>query len=81
MTTFNITTIFGAVIIAVGLAACGPTDTIYLKNVSTGATATCGAHSLSNPYAIVASTVAVVGDQDCVRDYKEQGFVRVPGLT
>lgn len=61
-----------------GLAGCGPTDTILMRNYATGATATCGAHSLGNPYAIVASTVAVIGDQDCVRDYKEQGFVRAP---
>ena len=57
------------------LTACS-TDTIYLKNPATGATATCGGHSLFFP---IYATVASSHDQECVQDYKEQGFVRVPG--
>ena len=54
------------------LAAC-TTETIYLKNTATGEVATCGAHPLAFP---IYATVAASHDQDCVNDYKAQGYVR-----
>jgi hypothetical protein len=59
------------------LAAC-TTDTIYLKNQATGETATCGGHPLAFP---IYATVAAAHDQDCVQDYKDQGYVRVQSLN
>lgn len=59
------------------LAACS-TETIYMKNPTTGQTATCGGHPLAFP---IYATVASSHDQECVQDYKEQGYVRVPGPT
>jgi len=63
-----------ALLLLVGLAGCS-TETIYLKNPATGETATCGGHPLAFP---IYATVAASHDQECVQDYKEQGFVRVP---
>jgi hypothetical protein len=56
----------------IALSAC-TTETIYMKNPSTGEVATCGAHPLAFP---IYATVAATHDQDCVNDYKAQGFVR-----
>lgn len=50
------------------------TETIYMKNPSTGALATCGAHPLAFP---IYATIAATHDHDCVQDYKEQGYIRV----
>jgi hypothetical protein len=64
-----------ALFLLVTPAAC-TTDTVYLRNPTTGETATCGGHPLAFPiYATVAST----HDQECVQDYKDQGFVRYKG--
>jgi hypothetical protein len=57
------------------LAAC-TTETIYLKNPATGQMATCGSHPLAFP---IYATIAATHDQECVRDFKEQGFVRAAG--
>ena len=54
------------------LTAC-TTETIYLKNTATGEVATCGAHPLAFP---IYATVAASHDQECVNDYKTQGYVR-----
>lgn len=56
------------------LAACS-TETIYMKNQTTGQIATCGGHPLAFP---IYATVASSHDEDCVKDYKEQGYARVP---
>ena len=57
------------------LAAC-TTETIYMKKQATGEAATCGAHPLALPiYAMIAAT----HDQECVQNYKDQGFARVAG--
>lgn len=50
------------------------TETIYLKNPATGEVATCGAHPLAFP---IYATVAASHDQECVRDFRDQGYVRV----
>jgi len=54
------------------LAAC-TTETIYMKNRATGETATCGAHPMAFP---IYATIAATHDQECVQNYKDQGFVR-----
>ena len=54
------------------LAAC-TTETIYMKNRATGETAICGAHSMAFP---IYATIAATHDQECVQNYKDQGFVR-----
>ena len=54
------------------LGAC-TTETIYMKNRTTGETAICGAHSMAFP---IYATVAATHDQECVQNYKDQGFVR-----
>jgi hypothetical protein len=59
------------VILAVGCDGC--TETIAMKNPTTGEVYTCGGHPLLLPiYAMVAKG----HDEECVKDYKDQGFVR-----
>jgi hypothetical protein len=58
----------------IALSSC-TTETIHMRNPVTGQVAECGGHPLAFPiYATIAST----HDAECVRDYKEQGFVRSP---
>jgi len=52
------------------------TEAIYMKEPKTGQVATCRAHPLAFP---IYATVAAAHDQDCAQDYKDQGYVRVPG--
>src|ERR1700722_18304088 len=59
-------------VILLGLSACS-TEAIYMKNPATGEVATCGAHPLAFP---IYATIAATHDQECVRNYKDQGFVR-----
>lgn len=55
------------VILTVGACSSG----IQMHNPTTGATATCG------PYSMVGGGYsAAVREAQCVRDYKEQGYVR-----
>jgi hypothetical protein len=58
----------------VGLTAC-TTESIYMKNPASGEVAECGGHPLAFP---IYATIAATHDADCVRDYKEQGWLRVP---
>jgi hypothetical protein len=46
-----------------------------MRHPTTGQVATCGAHPLAFP---IYATIAATHDKDCVQDYKEQGYVRVP---
>jgi hypothetical protein len=55
------------------ISAC-TTETVYMKNQATGAAATCGGHPLAFP---IYATIAATHDQECVQDYKDQGYVRV----
>lgn len=57
----------------VALGAC-TTEAIYMKNRATGETAICGAHSMAFP---IYATIAATHDQECVQNYKDQGFLRV----
>lgn len=62
---------------AIGLVLClgACTEAMYMKDPATGQVAECGGHWLLFPiYATVAST----HDGECVKDYKEQGWTRVP---
>lgn len=66
---------FASALLLVSLSACS-TEAMYMRNPKTGQVATCGNHSLAFPiYATIAST----HDKECVQDFKEQGYVRVPG--
>jgi len=56
------------------LAAC-TTESIYMKNERTGAVVKCG-----SPHANTLAEPAVQArEAQCIQDYKEQGYVRVPG--
>lgn len=62
-----------AVIFVVSLAGC-TTESIYMKNERTGAVVKCG-----SPHANTLAEPAVQArEAQCIQDYKEQGFVRVP---
>jgi hypothetical protein len=61
-----------ALILLAGLSSC-TTETIYMKNRATGETAICGAHPMAFP---IYATIAATHDQECVQNYKDQGFVR-----
>jgi hypothetical protein len=58
--------------LALGACADGRT---YMKNPTTGQVVTCGTR---HPYTVVESAVEQ-REAQCIQDYKEQGFVRVPG--
>lgn len=61
------------ILLLASLPAC--TEAIYMQNQTTGRLATCGDHPMVFPiYATIAST----HDKDCVQDFKEQGYVRIP---
>jgi hypothetical protein len=62
-----------ASLLLLSLAAC-TTEKIYMKNETTGVIAKCGAHSMAFP---IYATVAATHDNECVQDYKDQGYVRV----
>ena len=68
-------TIRTVAIAALGCAtlACADGRT-YLKNPTTGQVVTCGTR---HPYTVVESAVEK-REAQCIQDYKEQGFVRVP---
>ena len=58
------------------LALAGCTQTMYMKDPKTGVVAECGDHpAVFVIYAMVASG----HDEQCVQDYKQEGYVRVPG--
>ena len=61
------------ILVLASLPAC--TEEISMQNPATGRLATCGDHPMVFPiYATIAST----HDKDCVQDFKEQGYVRIP---
>ena len=64
---------FLALFLLCALAGCS-TETIYMKNQTTGEVATCGDHPLAFP---IYATIAATHDQECVQNYRDQGFVRV----
>lgn len=61
-----------ALVLLGALSACS-TETIYMKNRVTGEAAVCGDHSMAFP---IYATIAATHDQECVQNYKDQGFVR-----
>jgi hypothetical protein len=64
---------FLAVFAAFELAACTDSTT-YLKNEKTGQVVTCGGQ---HPVTLVESAVQK-REQECIEDYKAQGYIRVP---
>lgn len=63
-----------ALFLIVSLAGC-TTESIYMKNPQTGAVVKCG-----TPHANTLAEPAVQArEAQCIQDYKEQGYVRVPG--
>ena len=60
-------------ILLLALTSC--TESIYMKDPKTSIVATCGNHPMAFP---IYATIAASKDQDCVQNYKEQGYVRVP---
>jgi hypothetical protein len=65
-------TIMGCTVLALG--ACTDSKS-YMKNPTTGEVVTCGGR---HPYTVVESAVQR-REAQCIQDYKEQGFVRIPG--
>jgi len=64
------------VLIPLILASCS-TDLIYLKNKDTGQIATCGGHFVGLEKDFKMEGIAMQESQ-CIQDYKEQGFIRIP---
>jgi hypothetical protein len=62
----------GCTVLALG--ACTNSKT-YMKNPKTGDVITCGG---LHPYTVVESAVQR-REAQCIQDYKDQGFVRIPG--
>jgi len=56
------------------VAACSQTEPVYMKNPVTGQSATCGPYKNND----LNATAAAIHEKQCIEDYKEQGFVRVP---
>ncbi len=57
------------------LASCTTTKPVFLTHPKTGATVQCGPYptrGLAKPMA------AAMHETQCIQDYKEQGYVRVP---
>lgn len=67
-----VVTITGCTTLALGACADGRT---YLKNETTGEVVTCGTR---HPVSLVESAIER-REAQCIQDYKERGFVRVPG--
>jgi hypothetical protein len=63
-----------AIVMMLGLAACSQTIPVYMKNLSTGKIAQCGPYKNND----LNATAAAMHEKQCIEDYKEQGFVRVP---
>jgi hypothetical protein len=59
---------------ALALLACSHTDPVYMKNAATGKVVVCGPYKNNDFNA----TAAATHEQQCIQDYKEQGFLRVP---
>lgn len=57
------------------LAACVATDPVILKHPKTGQTVQCGPYSGRGE----GPGAAVMHEIQCIQDFKEQGFIRVPG--
>ena len=55
------------------LAAC-TTDPVFMRHPETGQTVQCGPYDSGG----VKATAAALHEAQCIQDYKEQGFVRVP---
>lgn len=58
------------------LSSC-TTDPIYLKNKKTGEIVTCGQHYVGLAKDFKMEGIAMEEGQ-CINDYKEQGYIRVP---
>ncbi len=56
------------------LAGCTMTEPVYMKNLQTGLVVKCGPYD-GRPLQSLASAQR---ESQCIQDYKEQGFVRVP---
>ena len=62
------------------VVGCGTqTEPVYLKNSSTGEVVQCGPYG-NDPsiYGTNVPQAVAMREAQCIRDYKEQGFVRVP---
>jgi len=68
---------YGVLLIPFLFSACS-TDLIYLKNKETGEVVHCGGHFVGLDKDFKIEGIAQEESQ-CIKDYKEQGFVRVPG--
>ena len=57
------------------LANCAvTTQPVHMVNPQTGATVQCGPYNMRGTYALSAA----MHETQCIQDYKEQGYVRVP---
>ena len=64
------------ILMAIGLAGCATSETVYLKNVS-NQTVKCGPYT---NYGDIPSANVTTQNQlrDCIADYQRQGYERVP---
>lgn len=65
--------LLAAAVMALALAAC-TTAPIYLKHGKTGRVVECGPYF----YSAAVSVAAAVREAQCIEDYKQQGYRRVP---
>ena len=56
------------------LGACTTTEPVYLRHQKTGQVVQCGPYD-GRP---IQSSASAVREAQCINDYKEQGFVRIP---
>ena len=67
-------TILAAIATVLFVAACARTEAVYLKNSGTGQVVQCGPYDNRS----LKSAATAVREAQCIQDYKEQGFARVP---
>jgi hypothetical protein len=61
-------------LVIASLAGCSQTPPVYMKNPSTGLSATCGPYKNND----LNATAGAMQEHQCIEDYKEQGYVRSP---
>ncbi len=65
-----------AIVAALPLAACTSTEGVHLKHPETGQTVQCGPYSYAESGE---AEPAALRQNQCIEDYKEQGYQRSPG--
>lgn len=62
------------IVLVASLAVAGCTDAVMMRHPTTGVVAKCGPYS----YTAGQANASAIRESECVNDYKQQGYVRVP---